>query len=121
MRIATLLLTLAGIILGGTPRANAVGALAIGSCGATGGAWDYSDEVLAHGAAITNCGADDCQVVTTVRRACVAFALESNGCAWGWAVREQSRAAKSAAIEFCANAGGSDCSIRNVFCDTVGD
>lgn len=98
-------------------EAHAVGALAVGACGVYGGAWNYSDEVLAHGAAITSCPNADCQVVATLSNNCAAVAV-GGGCAWAWVVREDSAVARAAAIGNCIENGGSpDCRLEGWFCD----
>jgi hypothetical protein len=97
--------------------AQAIGALAVGTCGASGGSWNYADEVLAHGAALTNCPDSSCQVVATLHNNCAALAA-GNNCAWAWVVREDSSTARLAAIGQCFNAGGgTGCVVKSLFCD----
>ena len=73
-------------VIGGIGAAQAAGALAVGSCGAYGFAYDYAKEAAAAQAALAKC-TGGCKVVP-VRRACGAIAIDGrNACgAHGYAV-----------------------------------
>ena len=118
--IRALFFAAAGGAIAASPAA-AVGALAVGSCGAFGSGWDYSSEVLAHGAALTNCPDSSCQIHLTVRRACVALAYDPNSCAWGANTADNLQAAQNAAISACYQYGGQTCVVRTSFCDSAGE
>lgn len=101
--------------------ASATGALAVGTCGASGYAWDAANEILAQSDALTRCPDSKCQVYLTVRRACAAMAYDPNTCAWGAASRDTLRDAQQTALATCVGHGGQSCVIRASFCDKTGD
>ncbi len=100
--------------------AQAAGALAIGTCGAYGLAYDYSKDAAASKAALGKC-AGDCRVVA-VRRACGAIAIDGkNACgAHGYAVAIRLAEAQNTALRQCNQHGGRDCVIRAWACDAKG-
>src|ERR1700693_3348210 len=83
---ATLLLATVTLMLVAVTTARAAGALAIGSCGALGEALDFSRIDGARQSALSKCQADNCRVVSTIKRGCTAFAVDfTNPCgAHGW-------------------------------------
>jgi hypothetical protein len=105
----------------GMQSVGATGALAVGTCGASGYSWDAANEMLAQAAALTNCPDSKCQVYTTVRRACAALAYDPNSCTWGVASRTTLADARQSAIATCIQYGGQNCVLRASFCDSTGD
>jgi hypothetical protein len=99
---------------------QAAGALAIGTCGAYGFAYDFSREAAASRAALGKC-AGGCKVVP-VRRACGAIAIDGrNACgAHGYAVAVRLGEAQNTALRQCYEYGGKDCVIRAWACDAKG-
>ena len=84
--VASLLLATATLMLVAVNTARAAGALAIGSCGAFGEAYDFRSIDDARKSALAKCQGDTCRVVATVKRGCAAFAVDfTNPCgAHGW-------------------------------------
>lgn len=119
--IQALVVTVFGVTFLGVPAANATGALAVGACGAYGSSWDSANEMLAQGAALTNCPDSKCQIYVTVRRACAALAYDPNTCAWGATSRSTLGEARQSAIASCRGYGGENCVLRTSFCDKSGD
>ena len=74
--VASLLLATATLMLVAVNTARAAGALAIGSCGAFGEAYDFRTIDDARQSALSKCQGDTCRVVTTVKRGCAAFAVD---------------------------------------------
>ena len=111
------------LILGGSrfiTESWAVGAFAIGKCGAYGQAYDYAGEAKARAAAIKQCkGA--CTTVT-MKRACAALAVDiANPCgAHGYAVKPRISSSLNAATRKCYEFGGKECVIRAWACDVRG-
>jgi hypothetical protein len=105
----------AGIVTG-----EAAGALAVGSCGAYGFAYDFKEEPAAARAALGKC-AGGCKVVP-VRRACGAIAIDvRNSCGpQGYAIAARLGAAQNEALRLCYQDGGKDCVIRAWACDAKG-
>jgi len=61
--------------------ARAAGALAIGTCGAFGEAYDFRSAKDAQDSALSKCKGDACRVVATVKRGCAALAVDyANAC-----------------------------------------
>ena len=110
----------AGLCIGGIGAAQGAGALAIGSCGAYGFAYDYGQETTAAQAALAKC-AGGCKVVP-VHRACGAIAVDArNACgAHGYAVAARLALAQNIALRHCYQHGGKDCVIRAWACDAKG-
>ena len=84
--VASLLLATATLMFVAVNTARAAGALAIGSCGAFGEAYDFRTVEEAQQSALSKCKGDACRVVTTSKRGCAAFAVDfADPCgASGW-------------------------------------
>jgi hypothetical protein len=102
--------------------AKAAGALAVGSCGAYGQAYDYPDTAAAEQSAMAQCQSGECKVVAMVKRGCSAFAVDgTNPCgAHGWASGPKLGRAQNDALKSCYKSGGKDCVIRTFLCDAKG-
>lgn len=113
-------LTVAALTVGSIASGQAAGALAIGSCGAYGFAYDFKQESAAAQAALGKC-AGGCKVIP-VRRACGAIAIDGkNVCGpHGYAVAPRLGAAQNEALRLCYRDGGKDCVIRAWACDAKG-
>ncbi len=101
--------------------AHAAGALAVGSCGAYGFAYDFGQEQAARTAALRKC-TGDCKVVTAMKRNCAALAVDGkNVCgAYGFAAASRLGPAQNNALRQCYQYGGKDCVIRAFVCDAKG-
>jgi hypothetical protein len=101
-------------------EAWAVGALAVGKCGAYGQAYDYAAEAGALAAARKQCKGE-CTTVT-MKRACAALAVDmANPCgAHGFAVKPKISSSLNAATKKCYDFGGKECVIRAWACDGKG-
>ena len=110
-----LLLACAGI-------AKAAGALAVGSCGAYGFAFDYARSDAAEAAALKRCDARGCRVVTAMKRTCAAMAVDlRNVCgAYGFSMASRLGVAQNQALRECYRHGGKDCVVRAFVCDAKG-
>ena len=119
---ASLLLAMATVMLVTVNHARAAGALAVGSCGAYGEAFDYASSGAASRSALAKCQAQGCRVVTTVRHGCAAFAVDyTNACGgFGWGRADKLGRAQNAALKACSKEGGKECVIRTFFCDAKG-
>jgi Domain of unknown function (DUF4189) len=117
MKRCTSFILTAAVVIAGCRVANAVGALAVGKCGAFGTSWNYPNEILAHGAALTNCPDPSCQIYATVRDSCAALAYDPNGCAWGTDIRSNKPQAEAGALATCRSYGGDSCVVATSFCD----
>ncbi len=113
-------LAAAVLLIGGIATAQAAGALAVGSCGAYGFAYDFKQESAAAQAALGKC-AGGCKVVP-VRRACGAIAIDGKDVCGpqGYAVAPRLGAAQNEALRICYQDGGKDCVIRAWACDAKG-
>jgi uncharacterized protein DUF4189 len=111
-----------GILLAGIAAAAAAGALAIGTCGAYGYAFDYSRIDAAEKEAMRNCSAKGCRVVTAMKKNCAAFAVDlKNACgAYGYASAARLGLAQNTALQQCYGNGGKECVIRAFACDGKG-
>lgn len=120
--VAALFLATATLVTVTFNVARAAGALAIGSCGAFGEAFDYKSVDEASQSALAKCQGESCRVVTTARRGCAAFAVDfSNPCgAHGWGKGPRLGGSQNAALEACYRDGGKECVIRTFFCDAKG-
>lgn len=98
----------------------AVGALAVGKCGAYGVAFDYASEAKAKTAALKQCKGE-CTAVT-MRKACAALSLDmTNPCgSFGYAIAPRISGALNAASKKCYDFGGKECVIRAWTCDAKG-
>ena len=119
---AALLLATATLVVVTVSTARAAGALAIGTCGAFGEAFDFTNPTQARKNALDKCSGKGCRVVTLVRRSCAALAVDfTNGCgAHGWGKATQLGSAQNAALRGCYRDGGKECVIRTFFCDAKG-
>jgi hypothetical protein len=105
----------------GTDMARAAGALAIGTCGAYGLAYDYPQVEAANAAALDQCKGD-CKVATAMRGNCAALSIDvNNACgAFGYAAAPRLGLAQNTALRYCYRNGGRDCVIRAWVCDAKG-
>jgi hypothetical protein len=106
--------------LGSADIARTAGALAIGTCGSYGFAYDFSRETAAARAALGKC-TGGCKVLP-MSRACGAFAIDGkNACGpHGYAVATRLGEAQNKALRQCYQFGGKDCVIRAWACDAKG-
>ena len=120
--VASLFLATATLMLVAVKTARAAGALAIGTCGAFGEAFDFPSVEQASQSALSKCQGESCRVVTTARRGCAAFAVDFvNPCgAHGWGKGPRLGGSQNAALEACYRDGGKECVIRTFFCDAKG-
>jgi hypothetical protein len=120
--VATLLLATATLMFVVATTARAAGALAVGSCGAFGEAFDFASTDGARQSALSKCQAGACQVVTTVKHGCTAFAVDfTNPCGPnGWGKAPKLGSSQNAALRSCYQDGGKDGVIRTFFCDAKG-
>jgi hypothetical protein len=105
----------------GTQTARAAGALAIGTCGAYGLAYDFPELEAANAAALRQC-TGDCKVATAMRGNCAALSIDMrNTCgAYGYAAAPRLGLAQNTALRYCYRNGGKDCVIRAWVCDAKG-
>jgi hypothetical protein len=120
--VASLFLAIATLMTVAVNTARAAGALAIGSCGAFGEAFDFGSVDQASQSALSKCQGESCRVVTTARRGCAAFAVDfTNPCgAHGWGKGPRLGRSQNEALEACYRDGGKECVIRTFFCDAKG-
>jgi uncharacterized protein DUF4189 len=120
--VVSLFLATATLMLVAVNTARAAGALAIGSCGAFGEAFDFSSIEQASQSALSKCQGESCRVVTTAKRSCAAFAVDFvNPCgAHGWGKGPRLGRSQNEALEACYKDGGKECVIRTFFCDAKG-
>ena len=120
--VASLLLATATLMLVTVNAARAAGALAIGSCGAFGEAYDFANVDEARKSALAKCQIDTCRVVATTKRGCAAFAVDfTNACgANGWGRGAKLGGTQNQALKSCYAGGGKECVIRTFFCDAKG-
>jgi hypothetical protein len=120
--VASLFLAIATLMTVAVNTARAAGALAIGSCGAFGEAFDFGSIEQASQSALSKCQGESCRVVTTARRGCAAFAVDfTNPCgAHGWGKGPRLGRSQNEALEACYKDGGKECVIRTFFCDAKG-
>jgi len=116
---ASLVLAIATVMLVTATRARAAGALAIGTCGAYGEAFDFHSDDEARKSALSKCNGETCRVVATVKNGCAAFAIDfKNACGGhGWGKAGKLGRAQNVALRACYHDGGKDCVIRTFFCD----
>jgi len=120
--VASLLLAIATLMMVAVNTTRAAGALAIGTCGAYGEAFDYGSLDAARQSALSKCQGEACRVVTTAKRGCAAFAVDfTNPCgAHGWGKGPRLGRSQNDALEACYKDGGKECVIRTFFCDAKG-
>lgn len=119
---AALLLASVTVMLVTLNTARAAGALAIGSCGAFGEAYDFGSTDDASKSALEKCQGSTCRVVATVKRGCAAYAVDfANPCgAHGWGKGPRLGRSQNEALKSCYSGGGKECVIRTFFCDAKG-
>ncbi len=120
--VAALALATATLMLVAVNTVRAAGALAIGTCGAFGEAYDFRTIDEAQTSALSKCVGDACRVVTIAKRGCAAFAVDfTNPCgAHGWGKGARLGRSQNTALQACYQDGGKDCVIRTFFCDAKG-
>jgi hypothetical protein len=120
--VVSLFLATATLMVVTVNTARAAGALAIGSCGAFGEAFDFGSIDQASQSALSKCQGESCRVVTTARRGCAAFAVDfANPCgAHGWGKGPRLGRSQNEALGACYRDGGKECVIRTFFCDAKG-
>ena len=120
--VASLFLATATLMFVAVNTARAAGALAVGSCGAFGEAFDFASIEEARQSALAKCQGDACRVVATSKRGCAAFAVDfGNPCgAHGWGSGPRLGRSQNAALEACYKGGGKECVIRTFYCDAKG-
>ena len=120
--VASLFLATATLMFVAVNTARAAGALAVGSCGAFGEAYDFASVEEARQSALAKCQGDACRVVATSKRGCAAFAVDfGNPCgAHGWGKGSRLGRSQNAALEACYKGGGKECVIRTFYCDAKG-
>jgi len=102
--------------------AEAVGALAIGTCDRYGYSYNQNNPGLAQARALTECarnGDNRCRVLVNTHFNCGAFAIDAlNRCgARGWGRAPNRRRAERIAIGQCFKYGGSTCRVQAWTCD----
>ena len=120
LRASTRMATAMSLFVASIGAVHAAGALAIGTCGAYGFAYDFKQSAAAARAALGKC-AGGCKVVP-LRRTCGAIAVDiRNACgALGYAVAPKLGPAQNSALRQCYEYGGKDCVIRAWACDAKG-
>jgi hypothetical protein len=120
-RATSHLVAAAGLTFAAVAGTQAAGALAVGTCGAYGFAYDYSQADQARTAALKKCKGT-CKVVAPMKRDCAALAIDGrNVCgAFGYAAAARLGAAQNTALKQCYQFGGKDCVIRAWVCDGKG-
>jgi hypothetical protein len=99
--------------------AQAAGALAVGTCGAYGYGFDYSNPRDASAAALSKCVGGQCKVVGIVHKGCAAMAVDAkNPC--GSSINSHLGKAENASMRRCVQFGGHDCVVRAWACDEKG-
>jgi hypothetical protein len=120
-RVFAQLVAAGSLLIVSIAAAKAAGALAIGSCGAYGFAYDHSDDRAAQSTALGKC-VGSCKIVTAIKRNCAALAVDGqNKCgAHGFAAAARLGIAQNVALRECYQHGGKDCMIRAFVCDAKG-
>lgn len=120
--VAALLLATATLMFVAVATAKAAGALAVGSCGAFGEAYDFPNVADARSGAQAKCQAKSCKVVAVTKKGCAAYAVDfADPCrAHGWGKGPRLGNAQNEALKGCYTAGGKECVIRTFFCDAKG-
>src|SRR5689334_10447885 len=122
MVAAALLAAITTLMLVTVQTARAAGALAIGSCGAYGEAYDFRDAAEASRSALAKCKDGTCRVVATIKHGCAALAVDYANACGGHGVGKAARlgAAQNVALRSCYADGAKECVIRAFFCDGKG-
>jgi hypothetical protein len=121
-RACTRTLVACALLLAGIGVTQAAGALAVGTCGAYGFAFDFARNEAAKTAALRRCSGAECKVVAAMKRNCAALAIDGrNACgAYGFAAASRLGSAQNSALRQCYQYGGKDCVIRAFVCDAKG-
>lgn len=112
---------LAAFIAAAVPRADAAGALAIGSCDRHGYAYDYATLDAARTRALVECasqGDRSCHIVSETAGGCAAFAISGNCGPRGWSSASSRAEAEGVALDYCRRYGGAHCRVRRWVCDS---
>lgn len=122
MVVAALLAAIGTLTLVTVQTAWAAGALAVGSCGAYGEAYDFHSVTDASEGALARCRDSSCRIVATVKRGCAALAVDYANACGGHGVGKAPRlgAAQNVALHSCYADGARECVIRTFFCDAKG-
>ena len=120
--VGALLIATTAVMVVTVATARAAGALAVGSCGAYGQAFDFPTLASARQSALSQCQGGGCEIVAEVTRGCSAFAVDgTNPCGpSGWASGPRLGKVQNDALKACYKAGGKDCVIRTFLCDAKG-
>lgn len=110
-------------VLGVSSNALAWGSLAIDSNqgSAYGFSYNYPTAREADARALKECGgADVCHIVKNFERGCGAYAADQSpgGSAYGWGTASTEQEAKSIALNYCRQYGGTDCIVRVWSCNS---
>jgi hypothetical protein len=110
------------ILLSLSTQTQAAGALATGRCGAFGYAFDDLSPEAAALRARAQCKGQECKVVSSLRHACAAFALDATDVCGphAWANAPTADRARNVASQTCQRYGGRNCIIRAWLCDAKG-
>jgi hypothetical protein len=102
----------------GMGPAHGAGALAVGTCGAYGVAFDHHEPKAASAAALGKC-TGNCQLASLLQGNCAALAIDGHDAcrAFGYAAAPALAQAQNAALQSCYRYGGKDCVIRAFVCD----
>jgi hypothetical protein len=99
--------------------AAAVGAFAVGACGAYGYAYAFHSVAQARITALRKCAGRGCRLVGVIRHGCAALVIDSrNACgSYGWAIHARLGSAENSAMRRCYQFGGRTCVVRAFVCD----
>jgi hypothetical protein len=122
MVVAALLAAITTLMLVTVQTARAAGALAVGSCGAYGEAYDFRSAAEARRSALAKCKDSSCRIAATVKGGCAALAIDYGNACGGHGVGKAARlgAAQNVALRSCYADGARECVIRTFFCDAKG-
>jgi len=113
-----------GLLVIQTQNAFSEGSFAYGQYGngawAAGTSWNYKTEREAQNTAMSNCNSRgyNCQILTTFRNTCFAYAVQNDGSGFGSGFGKTQREARNVALSGCHQYGMA-CSVRESFCDTI--
>ena len=122
LRMAARAVAAAFFLIAALGAVHAAGALAVGTCGAYGYAYDFHKVTDARAAAMRKCTGNGCKVVGTIRRGCAAMAVDvKHPCrSFGWAIDSHLGRAENLSLRRCYEFGGKDCVVRAFACDEKG-
>jgi hypothetical protein len=117
--IAVALLAFGYTLLPTMPASAGYGAIAWDrGTGKYGVSWNQQTEQLAENAALGECGASDCKIVTNIGpKMCGALAMTEDGKHAGAAWRKNRDAARLAAVKNCAKDKAGECVVRATDCN----